>query len=165
MKIILRLILLVVLVALGAWLWTVLFPGPEKVIRQHLEDLARTASTSGNESDLVGLAAANKVANFFANRIELKVNLPELSQHSSLDREEIIQLAMGPRVRAGGVQVTFPDIKVTVASDRQSAVADLTLDVNVPGERYRELQEMKFSLQRVDGQWLITRVETVQVLS
>jgi hypothetical protein len=165
MKMVLRWILLAALVALGVWLWTVLFPGPEKIIRRHLEGLARTASTPGNEADLTRLAAANQVANFFASNVELKVTLPELGQHSSLDREEIIQLAMIARGRAGGVRVTFPDIIVTVAPDRQSAVADVTVEANVAGERDRVLQEMKFSLRLVDGHWLITRVETIQVLS
>ena len=36
MKIVFRLILLAALIALGVWLWFVLFPSPEKIIRQRL---------------------------------------------------------------------------------------------------------------------------------
>jgi hypothetical protein len=44
-------------------------------------------------------------------------------------------------------------------------VADVTVDADVRGEHDSFLQEMKFTLCRVDGRWLITRVETVRVLS
>ena len=82
-----------------------------------------------------------------------------------MDREEITQAALIGRSRAGGLQVKFPDINITVAPDKQSAVADLTVEANISGEHDSMVQEMKFTLQKTDGQWLITRVETVRTLS
>jgi hypothetical protein len=165
MKIIIRIVLLAALAALGIWLWTVLFPRPEKVIRRRLTELARTVSSSPNESDLTRLAAARSVAGFFAATVELNVDIPELGQHNSLDREELIQLALMARSRAGGLHVKFPDINITVAPDQQSAVADLTVEANITGERDSVVREMKFTLRKTDGQWLITRVETVHTLT
>ena len=165
MKIIIRIVLLAALAALGIWLWTVLFPRPEKVIRRRLTELARTVSSSSNESDLTRLAAARSVAGFFAATVELNVDLPELGQHNSMDREEITQLALMGRSRAGGLRVKFPDINITVAPDKQSAMADLTVEANVSGEHDPIVQEMKFTLRKTDGQWLITRVETVRTLT
>jgi hypothetical protein len=165
MKIALRVILLAALVALGAWLWFVLFPSPEKVIRQRLTELARTASFSSNESDLARLAAARSLAGFFSTNVEMNVDLPRFAQRSSLDRDEITQIALAASSRAGELKVKFPDINVTVASDKQSAVADLTVEVDVSGEPDRIVQEMKFTLQKIDGRWLITRVETVRTFS
>jgi hypothetical protein len=164
MKIIIRIVLLAALAALGVWLWTVLFPSPEKVIRRRLMELARTVSSSPNESDLTRLAAARSVAGFFASTVELNVDLPELGQRT-LDREELTQLALLARSRAGGVHVKFPDITITVAPDKQSAVADLTVEANVSGERDSIVREMKFTLRKTDGQWLITRIETVRTLT
>jgi hypothetical protein len=63
------------------------------------------------------------------------------------------------------LKVKFPDINVTVAPDKQSAVADLTVEANISGERDPMVQEMKFTLQKIDGKWLITRVETVRTIS
>jgi acyl CoA:acetate/3-ketoacid CoA transferase alpha subunit len=165
MKIVFRIVLLAVLAALGVWLWTVLFPGPEKVIRQRLTELARTVSSSANESDLTRLAAARRVAGFFAATVELNVDLPELGQHNSMDREEITQLVLMGRSRAGGLRVKFPDINITVAPDQRSAVADLTVEANISGERDSVVREMKFTLRKTDGQWFITRVETVRTLT
>jgi hypothetical protein len=164
MKIIIRIVLLVALAVLGIWLWTVLFPSPEKVIRRRLTELARTVSSSANESDLTRLAAARSVAGFFAATVELNVDLPELGQRT-MDREEITQLALMGSSRAGGLQVKFPDINITVAPDKQSAVADLTVEANVSGEHDSIVREMKFTLRKTDGQWLITRIETVRTLT
>jgi len=165
MKIVVRLILLAALAALGVWLWTVLFPGPKKIIHRRLLELARTVSSSPNESDLTRLAVARSVAGFFSTNVEFKVESPRFGQRNFMDREEITQLVLFARSRAGGLQVTFPDINVTVAPDKQSAVANLTVEAKVPGEPDPIMQEMKFTLRRIDGQWLITRVETVQTLS
>jgi acyl CoA:acetate/3-ketoacid CoA transferase alpha subunit len=165
MKIVFRIVLLAALAALGVWLWTVLFPNPEKVIRKHLAELARTVSSSPNESDLARLVAAHNVAGFFSTNVELNVDLPELGQHNSMDREEITQLALMARSRAGGLQVKFPDITITVGPDKQSAVADLTVEANISGERDSVVREMKFTFRKTGGQWLITRIETVRTLS
>jgi hypothetical protein len=165
MKIAIRLILLAVVVALGVWLWTVLFPGPEKVIAKRFQELARTVSFTSGESDLTRLGAARKVAGFFAVPVELAVELPELGHHSTLDREEIMQVALAARARAGGVQVRFSDLTVRVAPDKQSAVVDLTAQAAVSGEHDPIVQQMKFTLRKMDGQWLIIRVETVRTLS
>ncbi len=165
MRIVFRIATLVILAGLGDWLWAALFPSPEKVIRKRLVQLARTASSSSGEGDLARLAAARSVAEFFSTNVELAVELPELGQHSSLDREEITQAALLARSRAGGVQVKFPDINITVAPDKQSAVADLTVEANVSDEHNPFVQQMKFALLKIDGRWLITRVETVRTLS
>jgi cytoskeletal protein RodZ len=165
MKLIVRIVLVVALAALGIWLWTVLFPNPEKVIRQRLTELARTASSSSGESDLARLAAARSLAGFFSTNVEFQVELPELARRDSMDRDEITQAAFAARSRVGGLKVKFPDINVTVAPDKQSAVADLTVEANISGERDPMVQEMKFTLQKIDGKWLITRVETVRTIS
>lgn len=165
MKTVLRIVLIVALAALGAWLWTVLFPGPEKVIHRRLLELARTVSPPGDESDLARLAAARRVAGYFAANVELKLTVPELGQRDSMDREEITQAALLARSRGGGLRVNFPDVNVNVAPDRQSAVADVTVEAHLAGGHDRLLQEMKFTFRKIDGQWLITRVETIQTLS
>ena len=52
-----------------------------------------------------------------------------------MDREEITQAALLARSRAGGLQVKFPDINITVAPGKQSAVVDLTVTAAIAGER------------------------------
>jgi hypothetical protein len=54
---------------------------------------------------------------------------------------------------------------VLVNADQESAVADLTLEAQSEGEMDRIVQEMKVTLKKMDGQWLIVKVETVKTLS
>jgi hypothetical protein len=165
MKIIFRLVLAAALVALGVWLWTVLFPSPEKVIRKRLTELARTVSFSPNEGNLARLADAENLAFFFSTNIEVNIDVPGHEQHVFAGREEITQAALATRSAVSGLNVKFPDINVTVAPDKQSAVADLTVEANISNEREPIVQEMKFTLQKIDGKWLVTHIETVRTLS
>jgi hypothetical protein len=66
---------------------------------------------------------------------------------------------------SGGLTVKFPDINVTVDPDQQSAQADITVEAQAPGEQDMTVQEMRFTLRKLDGKWLITRVQTVRTLS
>jgi hypothetical protein len=142
-----------------------LFPGPEKVIHQRLTKLARTATFSSGEGNLAKLAAAEDIAGYFATNVEVDINVPGRVQHTLMGRAEIRQAALGARERLSGLKVTFPDINITVAPDKQSAVADLTVDASIAGEHDSIVQEMKFTLQKTDDGWLISRVETVRTLS
>ena len=78
-------------------------------------ELARAVSSSPDEGDLTRLAAAHSVAGFFSTNVELNVELPKLGQRSSMDREEITRLALAAGSMAGGLQVKFPDLNITVA--------------------------------------------------
>jgi len=165
MKTVVRLIIFAALVALGVWLWFVLFPGPEKIIRQQLTDLARSASFSASEGELARLGAAQKLAGFFATNVEVDINVPGRIQHRLLGREEIQQAAIGARSTLGGMKVAFPDINLTVAPDKQSAVADVTVTADVAGEHDSIVQELKITFELNAGEWLITHIETVRTLS
>jgi hypothetical protein len=158
-------VLAAALVALGIWLWTVLFPSPEKVIRKRLTELARTVSFSPNEGNLARLADAENLAFFFSTNIEVNIDMPGHERHVFAGREEITQAVLAARSAVSGLDVKFPDIVVAIAPDKQSAVADLTVEANISNERDPIVQEMKFTLHKTDGKWLVTRVETVRTLS
>ena len=56
-------------------------------------------------------------------------------------------------------------MNITVSADKLSAVADVTLKVQAAGQKDIYVQEMKFTFQKIGGDWLITRVETIRTLS
>lgn len=165
MKIVFRLILLVALVALGVWLWTIFFPGPEKIIRQRLDKVAKEASFTANEGALARLGAAQSLAGYFSTNAEVHVDTREAGQHDLIGRQQIMQTVVAAQSVLGSMNVKFLDVVITVASDKQSATADLTVDANVSGQPDSIVQQLKITLQKIDGQWLITRVTTVRVLS
>jgi hypothetical protein len=45
-----------------------------------------------------------------------------------------------------------------------SAVANLTGRGKIPGEKDFLVQELKFTLKKVESDWLISRIETVKTL-
>jgi ketosteroid isomerase-like protein len=165
MKIVLRLIVAMAMVALGVWLWTILFPSPEKVIRKQLAKLAQDASFSQNENDLVKIADAQSVADFFTDNVEVDITVPGREQETLTGRGEIRTAALASRQQATALDVKFPDVNITVAPDRNSATADVTVDATVSGERDAVIQELTITFQKVDGHWLISKMETVQGVS
>lgn len=164
MKIVVRILALAALAALAVWLWTVLFPGPEKIIRRRLADVARTASFAPKEGMIARAANAQKLAGYFAPQTEVNIDLPGREQHELAGRDEIAQAALVARNNFRALQVEFLDTHVTLAADKESAVANLTVKGKIPDDKDFLVQEMKITLKKTDGTWLITRVETVKTL-
>lgn len=165
MKIAFRLVLLAVAAALGIWLWTVLFPSPQKIIRQRLEAVARRVSFTTDENKLASLTDAQGLAAYFATNAEINVEVPGRDQFILSGRNEITQAALTARSMISSLSVRFLDISVTVAPNRRSATVDLTVDANISDQRDAVVQETKITFRKIDGEWLITRVETVRTLS
>ncbi len=159
-----RLLLLAVLLALGFWGWRILFPSPENVIRQRLGELAKTASFSSDQGLLATAWNASSLGEFFTLDAEITVDVPG-SQHTFTGRDELLQAAVSARKAVSNLTVKFPDIKVTLAPDKTSAVVYLTAQGKVSGEKDFFLQELRLRLTKVKRDWLIHRVETVKTLS
>jgi len=165
MKNVRRILALIALLALGLWLWSVLFPSPEKVIRKQLATVAQVASFPGNEGPLTKARNAAKLADFFSTDAQVAFDVPGHGQQVLTGRNEIQQTALAARSALASLAVEFLDVNVTVAADKQSAEVDLTARAKVGGETSAYVQEMKFVFKKIEGQWLIVRVETVKTLS
>lgn len=165
MKIIVRLVLLAALLALAFWLWTIFFPRPEKVIRKQLLGLAQDASFSQNQNNLIKIAHAQSIVDYFTTNVVINITGPDHGQAVNLSYDEITATALAVQQHVTDVDVKFPDIVVTVAPDKNSATAEVTLDATISGEHDAVLQELKFGFEKDDGHWLINHVETVQVIS
>jgi len=153
------------LLALAGWLWTFLFPSAERVIRKRLAELSRSVSIRGKESPLAVMANASKVADFFTRDVEIRVEVPGSSSRSINGREELFQITQQVRLVMGGLEVQFLDINLSIAPDKRSAEANLTLRAKVAGDRDQIVQELKLLLNKREGKWKIQRLETVKTLS
>ena len=165
MKWILRLGLLAIAIVVGMWLWTALFPSPEKIICRHLSEMAREASFNSSESPVAGFSQAQKLASLFSTNAELTLDLPERPQYALAGRNDIVQAVLGAHAVVGGVKVEFLDVMVTVSPDKCSAAADLTLKAQVTGDKDITVLELKFALLKIEGEWLVTKVESVRPLT
>jgi hypothetical protein len=159
-----RLLVAGVLVALGLWGWRVFFPSPEAMIRKRLGELAKVASFSSNEGLLAKAWNASILGEFFTPDVQVTVEIPG-AQHTLSGRDDLLQAAVGARNAVGGLVIEFPDIKVTLATDKETAVVNLTATGKVPGQKDFYLQELRMRMIKIKRNWLIDQVQTVKTLS
>ena len=164
MKIIIRAAVVAGLVLVVWWAGSVIFRNPKTEIRQRLNELAKIASFDAKEQPGAKLYNASKVSTFFANSLELKVNVPGVGEHTFEGHDEIVQAALAARNTLATLQVRLNDPNIELLPDKQGAVVDLNVSGDVNGEKNAILQEMKFSFKKIGGDWLITRVESVKTL-
>lgn len=165
MKILLRLLLLAGLFALGFWLWTILFPGPEKIIRRQLAGLAHTATIMEKEKPIARALKAQKVVNHFSRDAQIILDFPGIGRITLSGRDEIAESAKAGFVTTRSLAVEFLDVTVQLSPGKQSADVSLTAKVRTGDSKDYGVQEMRFVLKKIEGHWLIVRVETVKTLS
>ena len=161
----LRAVLALLFLGVAGWLWTIIFPSPEHVIRKRLAELSKAVSIQGKESPVAMLANASRVAGFFTADIEIRVDVPGASAQVITGRDELFAIAQRVRTMSTGLEVQFLDVNITIAPDKKSAEANLTLRAKAPGDRDQIVQEMKLLLNKSEGSWKIRKVETVKTLS
>ena len=164
MKIISRLVLLAAAVALGCWLWTVLFPSPEKLILKKISRLATTVTFSAGDGNLTRAAKVSNLIGYFATDAEISFNVTGYPPRTLSGRDEIRAAAAGGFASLNTLNVQFLDASVRLGADQQTARVSCTARVNAGDKKDYGVQEMRFQLQKIDGDWLITRAETVQTL-
>jgi len=155
---------LAVLGGLGIWLWLVLFPSPEQAVRKQVADLAATATLRPNDGAITRAGKVSSLIGLFATNADISYDLPGVGAGALSGRDEIREAAVGGFTRATALTVQFLDATVRVGADRQSAVVSCTARVSAGDSRDFGIQEMRFQFQKVDRDWLITRVETVKTL-
>ena len=159
-----RIVLVAALIAVGVWCWHVFFPSPEKMIRKRLGELAKAASFSSNEGLVAKAWNASVLGEYFTLDVQVTVDVPG-EQHTLKGREELLQAAVGARSQVSSLKIEFPDIKVTVAPDGDSALVNLTALGRVAGQSEIYMQELKVHMIRIKRDWLIDQIETVRTLS
>ncbi len=163
-KWILRLALLAALLSGGIWGWHRLFPGPEEIIKRRLAQLAQAASTSGDEGLLAKAAHVQKLTSFFTPDVEIVIDMPGQYSADITGADELTRMAAAARSMGKSIKVELVDVSVALGPDKASAEAHMTGKATVTGDRSLQVQELKAQLRKVDGQWLISRAETVQTL-
>ncbi|HWD91047.1 MAG TPA: hypothetical protein VG938_01730 [Verrucomicrobiae bacterium] len=165
MKRAIPIILAAAVIGAAFWLWTVLFPSPEKVIQSRLNALAKDISFSSSGGALGRAYDAQRAANFFTTNVDVELNVSGYDSISLHGRDEVLQVALAARSRLTSLKVEFPDMNITIDPGGETAKVNLTAKAVVPGERDISAQEFDFMLKKVDGKWLIYKVETVKTLS
>jgi hypothetical protein len=136
-----RVLIAAAVIALGIWGWSILFPNPEKVIRSRLKEMAETASFEPKEGTIPRALKAQKLTGFFTPDVELVLDGQGYGARTFGGRDELQQVMAAEMQRLRGLKVELLDIVVTLAPDKQTAVANLTAKVTPSGERDFAVQE------------------------
>ena len=164
MKTIIRLGLLVALCALGFWLWTVLFPSPEKIVLNKISNLAATASFGAGTGNIQRAGKASNVTSFFAPEAQIVLGATSMGPRTLNGRDEIRTTALAGFASLPSLQVKFIDVTAKVGTDQQSAEVSCTAEAHTGDSKDFGVQEMRFQFQKIENDWLITRAETVKTL-
>jgi hypothetical protein len=162
-----RILLIVTVVGgalLGTWLFRILFPGDERLIRQLIAQVADAVSIKPNEHPLVKLGAANKLGNFFSEHAVISYDAVGLDSRTINGREELIQIAAAARANLQNADIRLLDVYVLIDADKQSASANVVASATINGSKEPLVQEFKITLKKFDGDWLITRADSVRTL-
>jgi ketosteroid isomerase-like protein len=164
MKIFFRLLLLAVLGAAGFWLWTVLFPSPEKVVLKKISKLAAVATFVQADSNLTRAGKASSVVSFFAPDAQIVVTVDGIGSRTFAGREEIRETALAGFAGLQSLNVKFLDAKAKILPGNVTATVNCTCEIKLGGQRDMGVQEIAVHLKKLDGDWLITSIEPVKTL-
>ena len=164
MKIAGRVILIVVLAGLGFWLYTILFPNPEKVVLKRISSLASTATVGSAEGAITRAAKVSSLIGYFSTDVEVHVEGPEVGKRTISGRDEIRELAAAVMANVSSLKVQFDDATAHVTQDKQSADVSCTARISAKDSKDFGIQELRFQLKKIDGDWLITKIESVKTL-
>ncbi len=163
-RLILRGLLLLVVLAAVLWLWHTLLPGPERVIRKNLSELARVACVAQNEGPLAQAINAQKFTTYFTSDIRVAVDVPGHSKYVLEGQDDLLRSAVSARQMLPGLQVELPDISVSLVPGKRAAVVNLTVRARTPADKNFLVQELEVGFKKIGRRWLIDRAETIKTL-
>jgi hypothetical protein len=157
---------LVIAAAVGAGLWYGwhwLSPSDEAQIVAVLERIAEGVSGGADQGDVARLARAASLRNEFAPDVTVDAGPPFARLNG---REAIIGAAARTSGSVRNLAITFPDVSVAVAPDRQSATAVVTAEARFDdgGRRTLDARELELAFTRHEGNWVISAVTLVRPL-
>jgi hypothetical protein len=131
---------------------------------KRISSLATTATVSASDGNITRAAKVSSLTGYFSTDVEVQVEGPELGRRTITGRDEIREIAAGGMANVSSIKVQFDDATAHVAPDKQSAEVNCTARVTAKDSKDFGIQELQFQLKKIDGDWLITKVETVKTL-
>jgi hypothetical protein len=139
-------------------------PNDENLIRKKLGQLAQTASVKPGQSMISRANSLNRLRDYFSPDVLIEIDDWGQRAVTVHGRNDLISLASAAQPHLREAKFKFVDLSVQVEKNRNEASALMTVLGDLNGERYAISQVLKMRLEKIEGEWLISRVETVQVL-
>ena len=160
MKRALQIVLILALCAAGFFLWTWTHPSPEKAIQKQMEKLAETLVAKPGEGNFARVAAINKTLSFFTPDIHINGEGIAQVNESITGKTELQQALFAARSRLDGA-ITFLEVHVIVGPEATNARVNFRAVARLSGQNEPYSQDLKAEFAKVDGDWLISRVDPI----
>ena len=157
---------LVVAVALagGYWVWRAYLRGDEAIIRERLDALA--AEVNEGAADALGLVArAAKIGSFFTENVVVYLGEGTAPIEG---RETVMGMAARLQPRTAAFTLALDDVNVRLTGEGTAEVdltATFTRHEQEPGNSSIDAREFDVRLRKIEGKWLIERVDGVEPLN
>ena len=154
----------VLLLLFVVWAVRLLFPTEAERIRRQLDALGEAASFEAGEVGLARVARAVGIGRYFATDVVIDLGEP----FGMIEGREAV-VAMAARIPVGSEDVTiqFVDAGIIVLPDEGSATVRVTVQgtgLDLAGRDVIDACEIDIRFQQIEGDWLIARVDGVQVI-
>lgn len=96
--------------------------------------------------------------------MQIKVAVPGVEEYDFDNRDELIQAVVAARSAVKSLKARFSDMNIEVTPGKGEAIVDLTLNADIGDDKDSVWEGLKFSLKKIHGDWLVTRIDTVNLL-
>lgn len=156
-----RLILLLVCVGISVAVLRACLPSDERRIQKRLAALAEEVATPAQGKALADLAAANRLADFFAPEFQIQVAVSGAPDLAIDNRGELVQTILAAKSRTRSLKVALLDPRM-IELGAGTAMVEATARAEVADEPEPLIAELRFSMLKVDGRWRVRKVENVK---
>jgi hypothetical protein len=159
-----RVIPLLLLITIGFWIWTWIFPSPRNAIRKRLTEVAQAASFNADEGAVAKLQNNQKLVGCCTPDIQIIVDVNG-QRRTCNGKDELFQTLMFARAQVlSSCNVELQDPVITISPNKQNAFVDLTVRARSSNDPDLILQECNFTFQKIGRSWLIRKIEPVKTL-
>jgi hypothetical protein len=134
------------------------WPSDTRAIRRQLDALADIISVPPAESDVSRVARLADLRSYFTPGVRIHLTEMEIAS-----RDELVALASRWTAPPGGAFVEFQDERMTLPGDntaRVEATAKISRKDPATGDVDEDERPATFDLAKIDGDWVITGVES-----
>jgi len=159
-----RIVVFVVAGVLGIGAGIYFFPSEKKRIRRQFATLSAWAAKEGEESQLVIGRKIQQLRSILADSI--RVDAPAYDTAGTYNADDIAQRATIGRSQYSTLSLRFFDMEIEILdayTARVLTTARLT-GTSREGEHIQETHEVDCTLQKLEGTWVFTACEVVDVL-
>ena len=129
-----------------------------------LDELDEAVSAKASTKPLSQMSDAAHLASFFTTDVEIRAKGPGGGVRRISGRTQLQQIALSAQSMAGGLNLRFEDIVLDLGEEENSAMCRLTAIARSGGDPNPWVQILQFDFRETDGDWLISRVETVDAV-